>query len=246
MTSMTIIDQLLVLLDDEHPHSLEEMTTTVAQRSKQTVSSTLGRLIAKGWVVREARQGRGQYRTTTTGRNYVTDFLDQIKSMSHARWDGSWEQVIFNIPERDRKRRDDLRALLVRLGYGRLHGWLWISPWSHRVEVEQYITTTRSEREVTILRTGPLDQVTNQRVGRLFEWDWAALEAAYADYMQHAEQFLKQKKKDPYEARCIVYQYAKVLATDPKLPAILPTHVLNSTKAFALYERIRPFCYEVK
>jgi len=241
---MTIIDDLLVLLDDEHLHSLEEITSTLADRSKQTISSTLGRLMAKGWVERVTNRGRGQYQITVSGRNHVTSFLDQIKRLSSDGWDRSWEQVVFNIPERDRKRRDDLRSLLVGLGYGRLHGWFWLSPWSNRADLERYIAATKSEKDITILRTGPLDQVTNQRIGSLFEWDWKALITAYDQFISAAELFLKSGPKGAYEARCLVYQYAKVLMTDPKLPRELPTHVGNSTKAFDLYLRIRPYCYQ--
>ena len=244
MTTITIVDQLLVLLDDEHPHSLDEITLTVEDRSKQTISSTLGRLIAKGWAERATKRGR--YQITDRGRGQVTSFLGQIKLIANESWDRSWEQVVFNIPERNRKRRDDLRSLLIRLGYGRLHGWLWLCPWSHRVELEAYIAATRSEKDITILKTGELDQVTNQRIGRLFEWDWTAVTAAYGQFIREAESFLKQRSKRSYPARCLVYQYAKVLAIDPKLPKELPTRVPNAMKAFDLYLKVRPFCYQAE
>lgn len=242
MTNLTIIDRILVLLDDEQPHTLEEMTERLG-RTKQTVSSTLGRLLAKQWVGRRPGRSRGQYIITDPGRAHVTDYLDGIKLRTATAWDGSWEQVIFNIPERDRKRRDDLRLLLIELGYGRLHGTLWLSPWSHRQAVEAYLLRTRSEHNVTILRTGSLDQVTNQRIGRLFEWDWAGLERSYDDVITAAQAFLKRPAKTSFEARCVVYQYAKVLAIDPKLPASLPVRIPNAERAFELYQQVRPYCY---
>lgn len=243
MTTLTIIDRILVLLDDEQPHSLEEMTTLLG-RTKQTVSSTLGRLLAKGWVGRKTGRSRGQYVITESGRSHVTSYLDGIKLRTATEWDHSWEQVIFNIPERERKRRDDLRLLLIDLGYGRLHGSLWLSPWSHRQAVERYITSTRSETNVTIINTGPLDQVTNQRIGRLFEWDWAGLEAAYQEMVVSARAFLSGSRKSSYEARCAVYQYAKVLAVDPKLPESLPSRIGNARIAYELYQQVRPYCYQ--
>ncbi len=243
MTNLTIIDRILVLLDDEQPHTLEEMTQQLG-RTKQTVSSTLGRLLAKQWVGRQSGRSRGQYVITDRGRAHVTRYLDGIKLRTTIEWDGSWEQVIFNIPERDRKRRDDLRILLIELGYGRLHGTLWLSPWSHREAVEAYLTRTRSEANVTILRTGSLDQVTNLRIGRLFEWDWPGLERSYDDVITAAQAFLKRSTKDAFEARCVVYRYAKTLAVDPKLPATLPARIPNAERAFELYQRVRPYCYQ--
>ena len=244
MTTLTIIDEILVLLDDEQPHSLEDMKRVLTNRTKQTISSTLGRLLTKGWVDRGVGRLRGHYNINQTGRNYVTNFLDQMKVRTDNVWDGSWEQVVFTIPERDRKRRDDLRALLVEQGYGRLHGWLWLSPWSHRSTIEQYLLATKSEHDVTILLTGTLDTVTNNRLARLFEWDWQTLQKDYEKFIADAQAYLAKHKKSSYEARCIVYRYAKVLATDPKLPDTLPQHILGASQAYDLYIRVRPFCYQ--
>src|SRR3990167_8034006 len=100
MTSMTIIDDLLVLLDDETPRDLEAVSSAIMGRSKQTLSSTLGRLIAKGWIERMSGRGKNRYRISKDGRSQVTSLLGQIKYHTDRVWNGQWQQVIFNIPER--------------------------------------------------------------------------------------------------------------------------------------------------
>ncbi len=172
MTSMTIIDDLLVLLDDQQPRTLEEISRSLPMRSKQTLSSTLGRLIAKGWIERGNGRNRHQYRISKSGQERVTDLLGQIKYRSERVWNGSWEQIVFNIPERDRKRRDDLRILLVELGYGRLHNSLWLSPWSNQVAIDAYIKDSKSEQDITVIQTGALGKSLNDRIAAHFEWDW--------------------------------------------------------------------------
>ncbi len=244
MTSMTIIDDLLVLLDDEAPRDLETISTVVGDRSKQTLSSTLGRLIAKGWIERVSGRGKNRYRISKAGRNHVTSLLGQIKYHTDRTWDGQWQQVVFNIPERDRKRRDELRKLLVDCGYGRLHNSLWLSPWSNRDTIEAYIRDTKSEHDITILDTGAVTKETSVRIATLFEWDWESLENDYAGFVAEAAEFMRQKAKDGYNARRIVFHYAKILATDPKFPAQLPVRTKSAKEAFDLYEKIRPYCYE--
>ena len=243
MTSMTIIDDLLVLLDDEESRDLESISQALPDRSKQTLSSTIGRLISKGWIERAAGRAKHQYRISRSGQSHVTQLLDQIKYRSEREWDGTWEEVVFNIPERDRKRRDELRLLLVELGFGRLHNSLWLSPWSHKAEIEQYIKETSSQNDISLIHTGVSDSATNKRIGQLFEWDWQSLDADYQIFIQEAKQFLKQKNKDSFLARQIVYHYAKVLLTDPKLPDTLPVRSKRAAEAYKLYEEIRPFCY---
>lgn len=241
---MTIIDDLLVLLDDQEPRELERVSAALPGKTKQTLSSTLGRLVAKGWVERAPGRAKRQYRISKAGREHVTELLDQIKIRSERTWDGSWEQVVFNIPERDRKRRDELRKLLVELGYGRLHNSLWLSPWSNQSAIDGYVRETNSDRDITLLRTGPLELTMSRRIGELFEWDWESLERAYHSFVEEAQSFLKQRKRPALGARRIVYHYAKVLMTDPKLPSSLPVRAPTGHRAYELYQQVRPYCYQ--
>jgi phenylacetic acid degradation operon negative regulatory protein len=244
MTTMTIIDDLLVLLDDELPRDLETMHDAIRDRSKQTLSSTLARLLAKGWVERVAGRGRRRYRISTFGRRRVTELLDHIKHSATREWDGSWELVVFNIPERERKRRDTLRKLLVELGYGRLHNSLWLSPWSNRTLIQPFLEKAASDADVTLVQTGRLAPALSRRIAERFEWDWEALDRAYRHFIDEARVFLRQRSKDAYTARRIVFHYSKILQTDPKLPVNLPSRVERSRDALALYDKLRPYCYQ--
>ena len=243
MTSMTIIDDLLVLLDDEELRDLEAISQALPDRSKQTLSSTLGRLIAKGWIERATGRAKHQYRISKSGQAKVTDLLGQIKYRSEREWDGTWEEVVFNIPERDRKRRDELRVLLIDLSFGRLHNSLWLSPWSHRAELDRYIKDTSSENDISVVQTGVTDVDTNKRIAQLFEWDWESLDNDYKLFIREAKQFMKQSTKDSFSARQSVYHYAKILTTDPKLPEALPVRSKLAAEAYELYEELRPYCY---
>ena len=78
---MTVIDQLLVLLDDQKTRTLDECAFSIPGRTKQTLSSTLGRLTAKGWVKTERDRLRkiNIYSITEEGQERVTNTLRHLR-----------------------------------------------------------------------------------------------------------------------------------------------------------------------
>ena len=45
-------------------------------------------------------------------------------------WDGKWHVVMFDVAERRRRIRDELRTLLKKAGLYRLHDSVWVYPYS--------------------------------------------------------------------------------------------------------------------
>lgn len=45
------------------------------------------------------------------------------------KWDGNWRVLIFDIPEKAKRLRDDLRAIIAILGFKQLQKSVWISPY---------------------------------------------------------------------------------------------------------------------
>src|SRR5690606_721888 len=124
---MTVIDELLVLLDDGVERTLDECAILLPDRTKQTLSSTLGRLSGTGWVEtkRDRLRATNSYRITEAGSEVVTRTLQHLKIAADDQWDGTWLFVLFNIPERQRKYRDILRNRLSGIGFGRVQNSLW-------------------------------------------------------------------------------------------------------------------------
>lgn len=46
-----------------------------------------------------------------------------------ARWDKKWRIVIFDIPEKRRRTRDEVRRLLTSVGFYRLQNSVWVYPY---------------------------------------------------------------------------------------------------------------------
>jgi hypothetical protein len=100
------------------------------------------RLEGSGLIGKDAR---GRYALTEKGRHAaaLSAFLAKPKPR---RWDGKWRIVIFDVWERRRKVRDELRRRLQGAGFVRLQDSVWVTPYP----CEDLIAYVRTE-----LKLGP-------------------------------------------------------------------------------------------
>ncbi len=241
---MTVIDELLVLLDDNQQRVLEECALALPHRTKQTLSSTLGRLTGKGWIVTNKDRLRGaySYAISPEGSSVVTKTLQHLKISDDEQWDGRWFFVLFNIPERQRKDRDILRNRLIHTGFGRVQNSLWVTARDVEFELADLLREQRMERSVTILRP-TLSAEDAKHLVAVFEWGWELLNGQYNHLMELMRTYLRRKEHPVLEAKLLVYHYATLLQQDPKFPSDLePTSYLRS-KVHTQYEKVRPYCY---
>lgn len=240
---MTVIDELLVLLDDGRVRTLDGCVAELPGRTRQTLSSTLGRLTGRGWVVtkRDRKTNTTKYEITPEGQATVTRTLDHVQIADDASWDGRWLVVLFNIPERQRKYRDILRNRLASVGFGRVQNSLWATARDVRFELDGLLDLPQLKGAVTVLRP-TLDAADIQELVEAFEWDWKALNKGYQQFIAAADRFLE-KKPDSLGARLLVYRYAKLLVSDPKLPSEYEPKGYLRQDAHLRYEKLRPYCY---
>jgi phenylacetic acid degradation operon negative regulatory protein len=242
---MTVIDELLVLLDDGVERVLDECALALPSRTKQTLSSTLGRLTGKGWVVtnKDRLRRTNSYGITKEGSAVVTTTLAHLKISDDEQWDGKWLFVLFNIPEKQRKYRDILRNRLSSVGFGRVQNSLWATARDVRFELEDLLGQDRIKQAVTILRP-TLDTEDAKALVEAFEWDWESLNEHYQEFIDKATTYLKAKEYTVLGAKLLVYHYATLLEQDPKFPTSLEPREYLRSKAHAQYLKVRPYCYE--
>lgn len=98
-------------------------------RLKNQAKGVLSRLAAEGYIVLETKGGKAYARITESGRRALLlrgEWLAQRATKK--RWDRRWRVIIFDIPERRRKVRDDLRTMMRRFGFYRLQDSVWVYP----------------------------------------------------------------------------------------------------------------------
>jgi DNA-binding transcriptional regulator PaaX len=97
---------------------------------RSDVDRALRRLIRKGFV-EEVVSGRTvRCQITDRGREYLMRCeLTHAEFIPPKKWDGKWRLVVFDVPERWRYLRDNLREHLLRLGLYPIQKSVWLFPY---------------------------------------------------------------------------------------------------------------------
>lgn len=89
---------------------------------RRTVSSTLSRLKRNGLVARKTTKGKTVWRITAEGRQWLEEMEDSFELPPE---DGVTRLVIFDIPEKQRRKRGKLRAELLACDFLPLQKSVW-------------------------------------------------------------------------------------------------------------------------
>lgn len=100
---------------------------------KQTIGRAVGRLIKQVYIQKEGER----YRITDKGRQRLDQAIRTAQlNLAHraktGKWDKKWRIVIFDIKEKRRTVRDELRSLLITTGFVKLQDSVWVYP--HRCD----------------------------------------------------------------------------------------------------------------
>ncbi len=242
---MTILDELLILLDDLGEAPAEAVRQYFDQSSRQIVFSSLGRLVNRGWVMKKSKR-IDNYSITIHGVNELNRTLDAIKKEGIQTWDNCWRIVIFDIPESKRKMRDQFRLALRRQGYGLLNSSVWLTPWDRRENIKLIAKKLNLTSNMIQLETCEMTETYQNVLLTQKSWDWPALENAYRQFLAIAEKelasFVLGEPVTRFRAKKLVYLYAEVVKQDPLLPYDIAPNASFVRRAYDLYTKIRPFC----
>lgn len=98
-------------------------------RFNYQAKTVLGRLAARGYITFEERDGRRYARITEKGKRMLELATQKIAGTKKRKWDRRWRVVIFDIPERRRGVRIQLRRFMQEYGFVRLQDSVWIYPY---------------------------------------------------------------------------------------------------------------------
>lgn len=95
--------------------------------SRAGLTRTIQRLEKEAFLESEGRSLERAIRLSRKGREAIRDTSDPKRQWSRG-WDGVWRTVVFDIPESEKRLRQELRRALANLSFGCLQKSLWISP----------------------------------------------------------------------------------------------------------------------
>jgi DNA-binding transcriptional regulator PaaX len=115
------------------------------RQRKYQLKSSLSRLISAGYLILTNEGGRKRVRLTPKGERYAVLMGEgKLVPKKPRRWDKKWRLLIFDIPERRRKTRAQIRTTLVSLGFARLQDSVWVYPY----DCEDLITLLKADFKV--------------------------------------------------------------------------------------------------
>ena len=98
------------------------------KRERKQFTNLIYHLRKKGYIKIAHFQGEQGVLLTPRGAQKVLRARCRLAGKRKRR-DGKWIMIIFDIPEKKRILRDILRQMLYQLGYEKLQGSVWISPY---------------------------------------------------------------------------------------------------------------------
>lgn len=96
------------------------------KRQEEIVRSSASKLVRKGLLVYKD----GRYLLTRDGEKKLRQWeLENYRFRPSKKWDKKWRVIIFDIPEKKRKARDQIRTLFISAGFYRLQDSVWVFPY---------------------------------------------------------------------------------------------------------------------
>ncbi len=94
------------------------------------ITQAISRLERAGLVQTSGEYGQRRIELTSKGYRVIeTVYANEYRIPEPAFWDGKWRVVMFDIREKRRKARAQLRALLRGAGFLRLQDSVWVYPY---------------------------------------------------------------------------------------------------------------------
>ncbi len=124
--------------------------------------TALGKLVVKGLIVFETRNGKKYARITEEGRKVLAyeEQKAKLDTTKKRRWNGRWRVIIFDVPERRRKVRDRLRQIMRGVGFARLQDSVWVFPY----DCEDFVALLKADLKIgTAVLYMVVEQIENDK-----------------------------------------------------------------------------------
>ena len=210
-----------------------EARDTLEEINFKTFQQAFDRLKRKGFVEAVRDQAYFEPKITKQGRQKLREIVPQYKKSRP--WDRRLYLVTYDVIEEQRRRRDELRELLKRLGCAPLQDSVWLTPYNPKGILETFVEEHNLHGSIIVSDTGSDGAVGDKSLKELIReiYDLDDLNDRYRDFLY---EFSKVKKKASPDI--VASHYLSILKDDPQLPfELLPTD-WRGDEAYELYEEI--------
>lgn len=121
--------------------AMEKLGLIPHKRQRELIRRSVDRMYAQGLL----KHSGGGLRLTEEGKKRLRILeLKLFRPQKPLRWDGKWRVLIFDIPEKRRKLRDEIRRTLLGNGFIRIQDSVWAYPY----DCEDWVSLWKGELQV--------------------------------------------------------------------------------------------------
>lgn len=191
----------------------------------EAVTVKLNRLHRKGFISK-IKKGRNAFIRATLSR--VDTSLSAPEKLKREncknKWDGVWRLLVYDIPEKERGKRDRLRLYLKNLGFGKIQGSCWVSPYDFSGQIHAFCANLNILRYICLYE-GKFFAGKNTDVLVEEVWGLNKIHRQYQEFIELCESSQEKIRKNdilPHEC-CKVYfkiysAFSELTRNDPFLP----------------------------
>lgn len=182
--------------------------------------TAISRLLKLGDIKKAEKKGRVYYQLTSKGSKRIKENIPILK-LTTKPWDRKWRIVIFDIPEKKKRLRENLRRKLVDLGFGRWQKSVYIIPHDIRDEINRFFKSQKLDHYCVCLEARRADLGDDRTLANKV-WSLDKLEDEYREFIWDCEELenlsIEEKKG---KAKGLWERYKELIFKDPYLPTQL-------------------------
>lgn len=127
----------------------------------------------------ELVQVKDGFKLGKRGYHLVDDFV-RVRKYQRRKWDGWWRVIIYDIPEKDKVRRNSLRMVLTKYGYGLWQKSVYLTPHPVTKAVTDWLNKHGMASRVVCLESRQVGGLDNRQIAaqvfqskeRLRTWEY--------------------------------------------------------------------------
>jgi len=177
-------------------------------------TTTVSKMLTTGEIKRVEVKGKSYLELTSDGKREFKRYFPLLTKTK--KWDGRFMIVIYDIPEKQKIRREILRGKLQELGFGMLQESVWISPHHFEEDMREFLVNNNLGKYAYVLTARKLllgD--TKKLVSKV--WDLEKLNNSYKKIYQKLMKYQKRKVANKVLGG-IIHSYLSIIKEDPMLP----------------------------
>ena len=220
--------EVLVFIEDKGSASVSDLLI----HGKNQVRGILGKMEAMKLLEKNDRT----YTLSQAGQSFLNSVLDVLHQPT-LHWDKKWRFVSFSISEKNRSMRDKFRRELEGLGLRPYLNSYWITPLDLSREIIDKARQLGVEKEVIIIVSDTI--IGKDDIDLIRNWDFDKSRALLEEFAVKSEALISSRDRTPYDIKLMIFNYALILNSQPRLPIELMPKDWPEFRANLQYKKVR-------